>query len=86
MVMQKHIQSSWPYWFAALQPERAVLPQFVVQVVEVEAEGGRSLIEGHVKVRPELRHIQGLWLPVCRDRKKTKSPSHCKQGHALMIW
>lgn len=49
--------------FAALQFEGSVLPQLVVQVVEVEAKGGRSLLERHVEVGPQLRHVQDLWLP-----------------------
>lgn len=46
----QHIQDSQSYRFAALQSEGSLLPQFVVQIVEVEAEGGRSLIERHVEV------------------------------------
>lgn len=49
--------------FAALHSEGPVLTQLVVQVVEVKAEGGRSALERHVEVRPQLRHIQGLRLP-----------------------
>ena len=61
----------WSYWFAALQFERSFLPQFVVQVVQVEAEGGRSLVERHVEVRPQLRHVQGLRFPDCKDGQKS---------------
>lgn len=62
------------YWFAALQFEGSVLPQFVVQVVEEEAERGRSLVERHMEVWSQLRHVEGLWLPDCTDRNKTKPP------------
>lgn len=64
--------------FAALQPERSVVPQFVVQVVEVEAEGGRSLVKRHVQVRSQLRHVQGLRLPDCDGQTETKLHLH---GH-----
>lgn len=57
--------------FAALHSEGPVLTQLVVQVVEVKAEGGRSAFERHVEVRPQLRHVQGLWLPDCRQTKVT---------------
>lgn len=59
------------HWFAALHPEGSVLAQLVVQVVEVKAERGRSALERHVEVRPQLRHVQGLRLPVCRRTKVT---------------
>lgn len=56
---------------AALHPEGPVLTQLVVQVVEVEAEGGRSALERHVEVGPQLRHVQGPRLPVCGQTKAT---------------
>lgn len=63
----------WSYWFAALQSEGSVLSQFVIQVVEVEAKGGRSLVERHVEVRPQLRHVEGLWFPDCTNKQNQNS-------------
>lgn len=55
---------------AALKSEGSVLPQFVVQVVEVEAKGSGSLVERYMEVGAQLRHIQCFWFPDCKDRNK----------------
>lgn len=74
--MSKCIKHSWSYQFAALQFGGSVRSQFVVQVVEMETKGGRSLIKGHMKARSELRHVQRLWCPDCKTQEIRTLNSH----------
>lgn len=53
------------YRLAALQSERALLPQLVVQVVAGEAEGGGGVVKHHMQSGAHLGDVERLWSPDC---------------------
>lgn len=59
----------------------ALLSKLVVQVICVEAEGGRSVIKNDVQVGAELGDVQRLGPPDCIEKKNellsnTKTERH----------
>lgn len=51
--------------FAAFEFEMALLSKLVIQVVGVEAKGGRSVIENDVQTGAVLGDVEHLGLPDC---------------------
>lgn len=55
--------------FAAFEFEVVLLSKLVIQVIGVEAKGGRSVIESDVQIGPELGDVEHLGLPDCQNRE-----------------